>query len=230
MAWEEERPAAVPGIAAEPELERLAGRLRELRLERRQTLDELSALSGLSKTYLSRIESGDRRPSLGALVALARAWDVALASLFAQTGGPATTRVRRHASAEWTGDRHGEGVIRVGSGALEGTYSEQRRREGTGLNPEELIGAAQAGCFTMRLASLLTGEGLPPEHLATDAEVHGEFSGTGFRITHLELVTRARVPGLSAAGLRELAERARRRCPVSQALAGLDIVVRAELV
>jgi lipoyl-dependent peroxiredoxin len=221
----EPSPAAVPP----PELAHLPARLRALRHEHGHTLDELAELSGLSKAYLSRLESGERQPSLAALVALTRVWQVPLSTLFTTPPQLEVRRVRRSATADWAGATDGEGVIRVGSGTIEGVFSEQLRVNGEGITPEELIGAAHAGCFTMKLSSLLTHDGYAPEQLSTQAFVHGEFQADGFRITHIELTTDARVNGLSSAALKDYAARAKRQCPVSRALAGVDISVRAEL-
>jgi osmotically inducible protein OsmC len=221
--------ASEPAVTTVPEFARLAARVREIRTEHDQTLDELAVLCGLSKTYLSRMESGERQPSLAALVALARAWNLPLSSLFKDTAPRKVARVQREASVEWEGDADGDGYIRVGSGNIEGPYSQKMRRAGKGINPEELIGAAQAGCYTMKLASLLTSEGFPPKSIHTSVSVHGEFSDTGFKIARLDLTAEAEVDGLSPAALRDLAARAHRQCPVSQALAGVDISVRADL-
>lgn len=220
--------AAAPR-ATKPEFERLAERLRELRRERGQTLDELATLSGLSKAYLSRIESAERQPSLGALVTLARMWDVPMAAFFVEVSDRSVTRLRRRATAEWLGDSGGEGAIRVQSGAFEGAYSQRLRVEGKGINPEELVAAAQAGCFSMKLVSLLTEAGTPPARVTTDVDLDGEFSDAGFRITRLDVTCLVNADGLSPAALRESAALAKRLCPVSRALAGVDISVRAEL-
>ncbi len=213
----------------DPELARLAARLRHIREQRGQTLDELAGLTGFSKAYLSRLESGERQPSAGAMVVLARAWGVTPGSLFDEGGGVSAERVRRSASVRWQGDRAGQGVISVGSGEVEGVYSAQLRDEGRGINPEELIGAAEAGCFTMTLARLLTENGHAPEVVDTDAGVHGEFTDHGFRIIRIELRTRAAAPGLTLHQLRELAGQARRTSTVSRILTGVEIGVEADL-
>jgi lipoyl-dependent peroxiredoxin len=211
-----------------PEFLQVARNIQAVRVARGQTMDELSALSGLSKAYLSRIESGERTPSLAALFALARAWDVDVAAFFRSSGPRTVTRVRRTATVDWHGGPNGEGMIAVGSGLVSGVYSQQQRIDGTGVNPEELIGAAHAGCFAMHLATLLSGDGHEPERLVTTAEVHGEFTPNGFRIARIELSTVADVHGLSRARFQEYVQRAHRMCPVSLALAGVEIVVRAE--
>ncbi len=215
---------------ADPELLRLAARIRRLREERGQTMDDLAEASGLSKAYLSRIESADRQPSVGAMFAVARAWGISSATLFEEERERGTVRVLREASVDWKGDASGVGLIRVGSGMIEGTYSERTRDDGHGgINPEEMVGAAEAGCFTMKLAGLLTHAGFPPVRISTQASLRGEHAPDGFRITRIELRTTTVAPGLSEAALKEHASRAKRTCTVSRALTGLDIIVEATL-
>jgi osmotically inducible protein OsmC len=135
----------------------------------------------------------------------------------------------RTSSAEWKGTlKDGAGTMRVGSGAYEGPYTYASRFEsGLGTNPEELVGAAHAGCFSMFLAALLTNAGYTPTRIATTARVH---LGAGPTITLIELTTQAEVPGLSEVELQEHAEAAKKGCPVSKALAGPEIRLQAELV
>ena len=135
----------------------------------------------------------------------------------------------RSSSAEWKGTlKEGAGTMKLGSGAYEGPFTFASRFEsGPGTNPEELIGAAHAGCFSMFLAALLTNAGYKPVRIATSARVH---LGAGPTITLIELTTQAEVPGLSEAGLQEHAEAAKKGCPVSKALAGPEIRLQAELV
>ncbi len=138
----------------------------------------------------------------------------------------------RKAEARWSGSlTDGHGTMALGSGAFEGQYSfGSRFEEGVGTNPEELIGAAHAGCFSMALSGGLTAAGHPPEEIQTSARVHLEPADGGFAITRIELATSARVGGLEADEFQRLAEEAKRGCPVSKALAGVDIALRAELV
>jgi osmotically inducible protein OsmC len=135
----------------------------------------------------------------------------------------------RTSSAEWTGTlKDGAGTMTVGSGAYEGPYTYASRFEsGQGTNPEELIGAAHAGCFSMFLAALLTDAGFTPTRIATTARVH---LGEGPTITLIELNTHAEVPDLTDAGLQKHAEAAKKNCPVSKALAGPEIKLQAQLV
>jgi lipoyl-dependent peroxiredoxin len=126
----------------------------------------------------------------------------------------------RTAHAEWNGAiDSGQGTMAFGSGAFEGPYSFQSRmQDGPGTNPEELIGAAHAGCFSMALSLILGGGGHTPESISTDAAVSFEQQGEGWAITGIELTTRGKVPGLDEDGFRQAAETAKEACPVSQAL------------
>ena len=135
----------------------------------------------------------------------------------------------RSSSAEWKGTlKEGAGTMRVGSGAYEGPYTFASRFEsGKGTNPEELIGAAHSGCYSMFLAGLLTNAGFTPTRVATTAKVH---LGGGPAVTRIELNTEAEVPGLTEAELQKHAEDAKKNCPVSKALAGPEITLQAKLV
>jgi lipoyl-dependent peroxiredoxin len=136
----------------------------------------------------------------------------------------------RTSSAEWKGAlKDGAGTMKLGSGAYEGPFTFASRFEsGPGTNPEELIGAAHAGCFSMFLSALLTGAGFKPVRIATTAVVH---LGEGPTIALIELETQAEVPGLSPDDLQKHAEAAKKGCPVSKALAGgPEIRMRAHLV
>jgi osmotically inducible protein OsmC len=136
----------------------------------------------------------------------------------------------RNASAEWKGTlKEGAGTMTVGSGAFDVPYSFSSRFEsGPGTNPEELVGAAHAGCFSMFLSAVLTTAGFTPTRIATTATVH---LGEGPTITLIELDTQASVPNLTEAALQEHAEAAKKNCPVSKALAGgPEIKLRATLV
>jgi lipoyl-dependent peroxiredoxin len=138
----------------------------------------------------------------------------------------------RNAEAVWEGTlREGQGRVKLGSGAFEGPYTFRSRFEdGAGTNPEELIGAAHAGCFTMALSAGLTRAKLPPRRIRTTARVHLDSVDGGFRITRIELETEGEVPGLDAKGFAEQAETAKKNCPVSVALAGVQISLTARLV
>src|SRR5881227_4355381 len=107
----------------------------------------------------------------------------------------------RNAEARWEGDLpSGKGTMRFGGGAFEGQYSfSSRFEEGTGTNPEELIGAAHAGCFSMALSAGLERAGHAPTSIETSARVHLERADSGFRISRIDLTTTADVPGIDAA-------------------------------
>lgn len=137
----------------------------------------------------------------------------------------------RTSQAQWRGDlRTGNGTMRLGSGAFEGAYSFPSRFEsGTGTNPEELIGAAHAGCFSMALAAGLSRAGHAPTEILTTAKVHLDKVGEGFAITAIDLETEAQVPGIDAAAFQQEAEAAKSNCPVSKALAGTKITLAAKL-
>ncbi len=136
----------------------------------------------------------------------------------------------RHAEAVWQGTlREGKGTMRFSG--YEGPYTWASRFEsGEGTNPEELIGAAHAGCFSMAFSSQLTKAGFKPERIQTKATVHIEKVGEGDRITRIELDTEASVPGLDEATFQEKAQAAKNGCPVSQALAGVEISLTARLM
>ncbi|MQT12410.1 OsmC family protein [Segnochrobactrum spirostomi] len=138
----------------------------------------------------------------------------------------------RKSEAEWTGDlKGGKGRVKLGSGAFEGQYSFSSRFEnGVGTNPEELIAAAHAGCFSMALSAALTEAGHPPERIHTDATIHFGPSGGGFSITRVDLATEASVPGIDADTFAKIAADAKANCPVSKALAALEIHLDAKLV
>jgi len=138
----------------------------------------------------------------------------------------------RTAEAVWQGKLpEGKGNMKLGSGAYEGEYSfASRFQESRGTNPEELIGAAHAGCFSMALSHMLGQAGYNPERIHTAAKVHLDKVGDGFKITAIELETEAKVPGIDEKTFLEKAEAAKQGCPVSQALAGTEIKLRAILV
>jgi len=139
--------------------------------------------------------------------------------------------MKRSASAVWTGDlRSGKGTISTESGVLSDTpYSFKTRFEqGTGTNPEELIGAAHAGCFSMALSVELQKAGLIAERIATKADVTLEQKVGGFAITAVHLTLRAKVPGASQADFEEATQAAKTGCPVSKLLRA-DITLDAQL-
>jgi osmotically inducible protein OsmC len=137
----------------------------------------------------------------------------------------------RKGFAVWEGSfREGKGSVKVESGLFEGPYSSASRFESAkGTNPEELIGAAHAGCFSMALALVLGLKKTPPKRIETTAEVKIEPVGQGFKITSSALHTVADVPGISEADFLEAAKNAKETCPVSVALAGVQISLEAKL-
>lgn len=138
----------------------------------------------------------------------------------------------QQAEAEWKGNlAHGSGRLKLGSGAFDGPYSfKSRFEEGqSATNPEELIGAAHAGCFTMALTANLSRAGITPTRIHTTAQVKLEKVGDAFAITRIDLSTDAQIPGIDDATFQKQAADAKKNCPVSKALAGVDIHLIAKL-
>ena len=137
----------------------------------------------------------------------------------------------RTGSAEWKGNLpKGSGTLETETGAVKGNYSfSSRFEDGTGTNPEELIGAAHAGCFSMALANNLAQAGFEPESIRTTARVHLEKTDEGFGIARIELECRGRVPGADEGAFREHAQGAKTGCPVSKALSATPIELTATL-
>lgn len=156
--------------------------------------------------------------------------------------------MKRTAHAVWNGPlQTGNGTLELGSKAFKGSYSfasrfqhstedlenkiaGSRLEEENLTNPEELIGAAHAGCFSMALSLFLGEAGYEPESIDTDAEVNIEKQGEGFAITSVHLKTKAKVPGIDSNTFNSYAEQAKENCPVSQALTGPKISLEAELL
>jgi osmotically inducible protein OsmC len=138
----------------------------------------------------------------------------------------------RTADAEWKGDlQQGSGHMRFGSGAFDGAFDfRSRMGDGKGTNPEELLGAAHAGCFSMALSAGLKGAGATPEHVHTTAKVHFDQKEGGWTIHTIELSTEAAVKGITAEKFQEVAEKTKTACPVSKALKGVDIKLTAKLL
>lgn len=134
----------------------------------------------------------------------------------------------RESSAVWTGSlTEGKGKMRLGSGAFEGEFTKASRFEdGPGTNPEELLGAAHAGCFSMFLSAILSDAGHVPTSISTTAKVH---LGAGPRIRLIELSTVGEVPGIDESTFIEFAEKAKEGCPVSLALASVETKLAARL-
>ena len=138
----------------------------------------------------------------------------------------------RSASAEWRGDlMNGTGQISGASGAFDLPYDwRSRSAEGANTNPEELIGAAHAGCYSMALAAQLSEAGFPPVKVSTTARVHLEKVEGGFAIPRIDLETTVEAPGIDEDVFQKLAAGAKAGCPVSKALTGVEIHLSARLV
>ncbi|HLJ58396.1 MAG TPA: OsmC family peroxiredoxin [bacterium] len=137
----------------------------------------------------------------------------------------------RSATVHWDGDvAHGRGTIATGSGKVRADYSFGTRFSGDpGTNPEELLGASHAACFTMALSSELTRAGHPPVSIDTEGLVHLQRMKTGYEIPSIELTTTAVVPGVADAEFQAMAARAKENCPLSRALRAVPISLRATL-
>lgn len=135
----------------------------------------------------------------------------------------------RHAQSVWTGTlKEGKGRMALGSGALEVPYSFGTRfEEAPGTNPEELIGAALSGCYSMFLAAVLTNDGFAPTEIRTKAKVT---LGEGPRVTNIDLETEAVVPGVSEALFQDKVAFSKANCPISRALSDPEITVNARLI
>ncbi|HET6568569.1 MAG TPA: OsmC family protein [Rhodothermales bacterium] len=138
----------------------------------------------------------------------------------------------RTANAEWKGDlQKGTGHMSFGNGAFDGQYSFSSRFEnGTGTNPEELIAAAHAGCFSMALSNGLAKAGHTPTRVQTTASVHLDKQDGGFGITRIDLDCEAEVPGMDDQAFQAQAQDAKAGCPVSKLLKGAEITLNAHLV
>ncbi|MEV8515004.1 OsmC family protein [Dactylosporangium sp. NPDC051484] len=138
----------------------------------------------------------------------------------------------RVSSARWEGDlKSGSGTVSTGSGTFQGNYSFPSRFEsGEGTNPEELVAAAHAACYSMALSNGLAKAGFTPTSVETSATVHfGPVDG-GFAITRIDLTTRGAVPSIDAAEFEKQAQDAKAGCPISKALAAVEITLDAQLV
>ncbi|WP_232317307.1 OsmC family protein [Candidatus Nucleicultrix amoebiphila] len=141
--------------------------------------------------------------------------------------------ITRKSDAHWSGDlMNGQGTIHLGSKVFEGPYSfKERTSEHSSLtNPEELIAAGHAGCFSMALSALLTQAGFPPESIKTTAAVTLDKDATGFALTEINLSTKVHAPGLSQADFERCTQSAKTGCPISRALSTVKITLAAELV
>ncbi|MDZ4763843.1 MAG: OsmC family protein [Chloroflexota bacterium] len=138
----------------------------------------------------------------------------------------------RTAEATWHGNlQEGSGSVKLGSGAYDGPFSfKSRFEDGTGTNPEELIGAAEAGCFTMALSARLSRSGFDVESVHTTAQVHLEKVGDNFSITRIHLINESNIMGIEDAAFQEHAAETKKSCIVSRALTGVEITLEAKLI
>ncbi len=138
----------------------------------------------------------------------------------------------RTGEATWNGGlQDGNGTLKTGSGAVDGKYSfSSRFEDGGGTNPEELLGAAHAGCFSMALAAGLGKAGFAPQRVTTTATVHMTKTDAGLTISRIDLRCEAQVPGIDAAAFAEHAEGTKKSCIVSRALAAVEMRLDARLV
>ena len=138
----------------------------------------------------------------------------------------------KKSTAVWKGTlKEGKGTMTVGKGHYEGPFTFASRFEsGEGTNPEELVGAAHAGCYSMFLSALISGEELTPTSVKTTAAVTLDKDDVGPKITKIELTCEADVPGLSEDKFTELAQQAKEKCPISRLYAGTEISLNAKLL
>jgi osmotically inducible protein OsmC len=138
----------------------------------------------------------------------------------------------RNAEAVWEGSlKDGKGKVKLGSGAFEGSYSWSSRFEkGQGTNPEELLGAAHAGCYSMALSAGLGKAGFTPTNIHTTVQVTIELVNGANTISRIHLETEAKVPGIKDAQFQEIAEDTKKNCPVSRALTSVPMTLTAKLL
>ncbi|MEQ8674716.1 MAG: OsmC family protein [Aggregatilineales bacterium] len=138
----------------------------------------------------------------------------------------------RSAEAKWSGTlQEGKGNVKLESGAFEGAYSfSSRFEEGTGTNPEELLGAAHAACYSMALNAALGRADFTPEYVKTTAKVHMVKTDAGLTITKIDLITEAKIPDIDDATFQEHAEGAKTGCIISRALSAVEMSLEATLV
>jgi lipoyl-dependent peroxiredoxin len=222
------------------ELVHIARRLRELRHDRGLRLADLAALTGTSEAHLYRLEQGERWPSLPALLTLAHVYGIAPATLLGPTVTP-RLMARHRGRAQWEGEeRTGSGVMLNHSvrlrydgssrlSSLDGRVAYDGSDE-VGSSPEELIGMALAGCFSMSLAQQLGAAGFSPDRIETAGEVRLGLSGDDIGIKEIHLMCDAVVAGISTARFEEIAQITKRSCVVARALVAVPVTLEAQLV
>jgi osmotically inducible protein OsmC len=210
----------------------LSVRVRALRLERGLRLADVARLSGLSEAHISRVEQGERWPSVQVLLTLARVYGVDPSLLLARPEQDEMTK-RRRSAATWRGtEAEGAGVMLTRS--IRVHYDRASRlalEQGDSSlgSPEELIGMAYAGCFSMSLARQLEAAGFEPQTIDTSADVCLSVSAEGNSISEIRLSCEADVPRIEPARFREIAEITKRICVVGRALLAVPVAMDARL-
>jgi osmotically inducible protein OsmC len=208
----------------DPAVRAFATRLRELRDERGWSLADLAAATNLSRTFLSRLETAQRQPSLGVLLALARAYGVHVSDLVEEEASPQLL----HRRAELTWDADASGRLKLASEPGANAFSFEERLAETGSNPEELMAAAQAACAAMSLYNLLRARGTPARRIRARTDVQLEhFGGMSAVVGKVDVLLEAEVPGLSASAFARIAQAVKRYSPVAKALAGANVEIHA---
>ncbi len=215
-------------------LKGMAIRLRQLRLERGYRLADIATMAGLSEPFLSRIEQGQRLPSLAVLLKLGEIYGVSAAALLQEP--PPTWSAHHRAAAVWTGTEEtgtGRMFASTEDGLADFPYDRRSRLEPDEergfSNPEQLIGMAIAGCFSMSLAQELSAEGFVPRRVETSSVVELASTADDIAIRKVGLTSSVSVSDITLVRLREIAEHTRRSCVVSRALAAVDVTVETAL-
>jgi OsmC subfamily peroxiredoxin len=217
-------------MAVEGTLATLATRVRALRLERGLRLADVARLSGLSEAHLSRIEQGERWPSIQVLLTLASVYGVDPSTLLA--GVEETDSTMRHESAAtWKGtEGRGTGVMVTRSARIHYDRASRIERQDESMgSPEELVGMAYAGCFSMSLARQLEAAGFEPKTIDTAADVLLDVSAGGSAISEIRLSCEADVARIAPARFQEIADITKRTCVIGRALLAVPVVVEARL-
>lgn len=232
---ENEHGRTTPEVAAS--LERMAEQIRRLRLDRGFRLVDLAALTGLSEAHLYRLERGERWPSIPVLLALANVYQVEPSVLLAGPTRPDRVALHR-AGATWDGSEE------TGSGtmvnhAVTVRYDRKRRLTSTSSpqgaeaasgSPEELIGMAYAGCFSMSLSQQLAAAGFEPRRIDTSAEVHLGVSAARVGITEIRLSCDVDVDQIDNARFQEIAQLTKQTCVIGRALMAVPLTLTARLL
>lgn len=219
-----------------PALMRLSARLKQLRRERGLTLSQLAAMTQLSEAYLYRLEEGERSPSLPALLKMAETYGVSASSLLDEAQVDKALALHR-AAAEWTGrEEDGSGLMAI-SNAPPTPYSRRSRLKEPGdgaseraeSSPEQYIGAALAGCFSMSLAADLRAAGHEPSEIHTEAMVYLEHGPSAPAISSIKLQCSVASCGIDEAELEAIGQRTRQTCVVGRALSSVRITLEISM-